>query len=236
MGAIFNREMKSYFTSPIAYIFIAAFCVYTGNYFVNFNVGPGSSDLSTNFSSAFTIIMILLPLLTMRLFTEERKQKTDQCLLTAPVSLTGIVFGKFLSAVVVYLIALSIYIPYTLVLYSYAGAVDIVTILGNFIALFLLGSAFIAIGVFVSSLTESQVVAAIVSFVIILVFFMIDMLAANVPNEFVSEIMTSLGFFSKYVEFSTGVFDISSIVYFISTIFVFNFLTVRVLEKRRWAN
>ncbi len=157
-------------------------------------------------------------------------------MLTAPVSLTGIVFGKFLSAVVVYLIALSVYVPYTLILYSFAGTVDIISILGNFVALLLLGSAFIAIGVFVSSLTESQVVAAIVSFVIILVFFMIDMLAANVPNEFVSEIMTSLGFFTKYVEFSTGVFDISSIVYFISTIFVFNFLTVRVLEKRRWAN
>ncbi|MCD7730716.1 MAG: ABC transporter permease [Oscillospiraceae bacterium] len=236
MGAIFRREMKAYFTSPIAYIFITAFYLYTGNYFVNYNMGYGSTDLSYAFSSAFTIMMILLPLLTMRLFTEEKKQRTDQCLLTAPVSLGGIVFGKFMSAVCVFLCAMAIYVPYVIVLYALAGTVEWATIIGTMIALLLLGAAFISIGVFVSTLTESQVVAAIISFVIIMFFYMLDLLAASVSNEVISGIMSSLGFYTKYTEFTSGIFNVESIVFFVSTIFVFNFLAVRVLEKRRWAD
>ena len=236
MGAIFRREMKAYFTSPIAYIFIAAFYLYTGNYFVNYNMSYGSADMSYVFSSAFVIMMILLPLLTMRLFTEEKKQRTDQGLLTAPVSLGGIVMGKFLAATCVFLCAMAIYIPYVIVLYALAGTVEWAAVIGTMIALLLLGASFISIGVFVSSLTESQVVAAIVSFVIIIFFYMVDMLASSVSNETVSSIMTSLGFYTRYNEFTTGIFNLSSILFFLSTIFIFNFLTVRVLEKRRWAD
>lgn len=236
MGAIFRREMRAYFTSPVAYIFIAAFYLYTGNYFVSYNMSYGSTDLSYAFSSAFTIMMILLPLLTMRLFTEEKKQRTDQCLLTAPVSLGGIVAGKFLAAVCVFLCAMAIYIPFVIILYALAGAVEWATIIGTMIALLLLGAAFISIGVFVSSLTENQVVAAILSFVIIMFFYMLDLLAGNVANETISGIMSALGFYTRYNEFTSGIFNIGSIVFFVSVIFVFNFLTVRVLEKRRWAD
>lgn len=235
MGAIFRRELKAYFTSPIAYIFIAAFYLYTGNYFVNYNMASGSADMSYAFSSAFVIMMILLPLLTMRLMSEDKKQRTDQCLLTAPVSLGGIVAGKFFAAVCVFLAAMAIYIPYVIVLYSLAGTVEWAAIIGTMAALLLLGASFISIGIFVSSLTESQVVAAIVSFVINMFFYMLDMLAGSVSNEFISNIMVSLGFYSRYNEFTTGVFDLSSVLFFVSTIFIFNFLTVRVLEKRRWA-
>lgn len=236
MGAIFRREMKAYFTSPIAYIFIAAFYLYTGNYFVNYNMSYGSTDMSYVFSSAFIIMMILLPLLTMRLFTDEKKQRTDQCLLTAPVSLGGIVAGKFLAATCVFLCAMAIYVPFIIVLYAIAGTVEWATIIGTLVALLLLGASFISIGVFVSSLTESQVVAAIVSFIIIMFFYMVDLLASSVSNTTISGIMTSLGFYTRYNEFTTGIFNISSILFFASTIFIFNFLTVRVLEKRRWAD
>ncbi len=236
MGAVFRREVRAYFTSPIAYIFIAAFYLYTGNYFVNYNMAYGSTDLSYAFSSAFVIMMILLPLLTMRLMSEEKKQRTDQCLLTAPVSLGGIVAGKFFAAVCVFLCAMAIYVPYVIVLYTIAGSVEWAAIIGTMIALLLLGASFISIGIFVSSLTESQVVAAILSFAIIMFFYMLDMLAGMVSNETVSNIMVSLGFYSRYNEFTTGIFDLSSVIYFLSTIFVFNFLTVRVLEKRRWAD
>lgn len=235
MGAIFRRELKAYFTSPIAYIFIAAFYIYTANYFVNYNMAAGSTDMSYVFAGAFVIMMILLPLLTMRLMSEDKKQRTDQCLLTAPVSLGGIVAGKFFAAVCIFLAAMAIYIPYVLVVYSLAGTVEWATIIGTMAALLLLGSSFISIGIFVSSLTESQVVAAIVSFVINMFFYMLDMLAGSVSNEFISNIMVSLGFYSRYNEFTTGVFDLSSVLFFVSTIFIFNFLTVRVLEKRRWA-
>lgn len=236
MGAIFKRELKAYFTSPIAYIYIAAFYLYIGNYFVNYNMTYGSTDFTYVFSNAFVIMMILLPLLTMRLFTEEKKYRTDQCLLTAPVSLGGIVFGKFLAATCIFLCGMAIYIPFIIVMYACAGSIEWATIIGTMLALILLGASFISIGVFVSSLTESQVVAAIFSFGIIMFFYMIDILASSVSNETASKIMSSLGFYSRYSQFTTGIFDVGSILFFLSMIFVFNFLTVRILEKRRWAD
>ena len=235
MGAIFRRELKAYFTSPIAYIFIAVFYVYTATYFVNYNLLYGLTDMSYVFTNAFMILMFLLPLLTMRLFTEERRQRTDQCLLTAPVNLFSIVAGKFLASVCVFLCAMAIYIVYIVVLVYLAGGVAWATVLGNLFALLLLGASFIAIGTFISATTENQVVAAILSFIIIMAFYLIDMLAGMVQVEWLRNVMSALGFYSRYAEFSQGIFSIPNIVFFISTIFIFNFLTVRVLGKRRWS-
>lgn len=235
MGAIFRRELKAYFTSPIAYIFIAVFYIYTSTFFASYNLYYGTTDMSTSFTSAFTIIMILLPLLTMRLFTEEKRQKTDQCLLTAPVNLFSIVMGKFLAAVCIFLCAMAIYVLYVITLVALAGTVAWATVIGNFVALLLLGASFISIGIFVSAMTENQVVAAIVSFIIIMLFYMIDVFAGNVQIEWLRTVMSSLGFYTRYYEFSTGMFSVPSLVFFISTIFIFNFLTVRALEKRRWS-
>ena len=235
MGAIFRRELKAYFTSPIAYIFIAVFYIYTSTFFASYNLYYGTTDMSTSFTSAFTIIMILLPLLTMRLFTEEKRQKTDQCLLTAPVNLFSIVMGKFFAAVCIFLCAMAIYVLYVITLVALAGSVAWATVIGNFVALLLLGASFISIGIFVSAMTENQVVAAIVSFIIIMLFYMIDIFAGNIQVEWLKTVMSSLGFYTKYYEFSTGIFSIPSLVFFISAIFIFNFLTVRALEKRRWS-
>ena len=235
MGAIFRRELKAYFTSPIAYIFIAVFYLYTSMLFVNYNAYYGTTDMSTVFTGAFSIMMILLPLLTMRLFTEEKRQRTDQCLLTAPVNLFSIVMGKFLAAVCVYLAAMAIYVLFVIVLVALAGSVAWATVIGTFIALLLLGSSFIAIGVFVSALTENQIVAAVLSFAIITVFYLIDMLAGVVNIEWLRTVMSALGFYTRYYEFSTGILNVPSLIFFLSTIFIFNFLTVRVLERRRWS-
>lgn len=235
MGAIFRRELKAYFTSPIAYIFIAVFYIYTATYFVNYNLLYGLTDMSYVFTNAFMILMFLLPLLTMRLFTEERRQRTDQCLLTAPVNLFSIVAGKFLASVCIFLCAMAIYIVYIIVLVYLAGGVAWATVLGNLFALLLLGASFIAIGTFISATTENQVVAAILSFIIIMAFYLVDMLASLVQVEWLRNVMSALGFYSRYAEFSQGIFSIPNIVFFISTIFIFNFLTVRVLEKRRWS-
>lgn len=235
MGAIFRRELKAYFTSPIAYIFIAVFYLYTAIFFTLYNLFGGTTDMSVPFSNAFTILMFLLPLLTMRLFTEERRQKTDQCLLTAPVSLFGIVAGKFLAAVCVFLCAMAIYVLYVLTLTALAGTLAWATIIGNFVALLLLGASFISIGIFFSAVTENQIVAAIVSFIVIMALYLIDMLAASMPVEWIKAVMNSLGFYTRYYEFTTGIFSIPGTVFFLSAIFIFNFLTVRVLEKRRWA-
>lgn len=235
MGAIFRRELKAYFTSPIAYIFIAVFYIYTSTFFASYNLYYGTTDMSTSFTSAFTIIMILLPLLTMRLFTEEKRQKTDQCLLTAPVNLFSIVMGKFFAAVCIFLCAMAIYVLYVITLVALAGSVAWATVIGNFVALLLLGASFISIGIFVSAMTENQVVAAIVSFIIIMLFYMIDIFAGNIQVEWLKTVMSSLGFYTRYYEFSTGIFSIPSLVFFLSAIFIFNFLTVRALEKRRWS-
>lgn len=235
MGAIFKRELKAYFTSPIAYIFIAVFYIYTATYFVNYNLYYGTADMSYVFTTAFTIMMFLLPLLTMRLFTEERRQRTDQCLLTAPVSLFSIVAGKFLSSVCVFVCGMAIYLVYILVLVSLAGSVAWATVIGNLVALLLLGASFISIGTFISATTENQVVAAILSFIINMAFYVIDMLAGIVQVEWLRNIMSALGFYTRYAEFSQGIFSIPNVVFFISVIFIFNFLTVRVLEKRRWS-
>ncbi|MCH5192465.1 MAG: ABC transporter permease subunit [Oscillospiraceae bacterium] len=234
MGAIFRRELKAYFTSPIAYIFIAVFYIYTSTFFISYNIGYSTTDMSVVFSNAFTIMMILLPLLTMRLFTEEKRQRTDQCLLTAPVNLFSIVMGKFFAALCIFMCAMAVYVLFVITLLALAGNVAWATIIGNFIALLLLGASFISIGIFVSAMTENQVVAAILSFIIIMIFYLIDMLAGNVKAEWLRNIMASLGFYTRYYEFSTGIFNMSSLLFFLSAVFIFNFLTVRVLEKRRW--
>ncbi len=235
MGAVFRRELKAYFTSPIAYIFIAVFCIYSATYFTNVNILYGTADMANVFNSAFTIMMILLPLLTMRLFTEERRLKTDQCLFTAPVNLFSIVMGKFLAATCIFLCGMAIYIPYVIVLAALADTIAWATVIGNMAALLLLGASFISIGIFVSAMTENQVVAAVGSFIIIIFFFMIDMLAGVVQVEWLRKIMVALGFYTRYSEFSTGLFSIPNVIFFVSVIFIFNFLTVRALEKRRWA-
>lgn len=234
MGAIFRREMKAYFTSPIAYIFIAVFYVYTGYFFVMGNIYSGTTEMSNLFATVFTIMMFMLPLLTMRLFSEEKKQKTEQALLTAPVNLFEIVFGKYMAAMVVFLISMGIYVVYALVLYGMAGNLSIATFFGNMLGLLLLGMAFISAGIFVSVLTENQIVSAIVAFILNMLMYMIDAIAASVTVAPIKSVLQSLSFYTKYYEFTTGIINIGSVIFFLSVAFIFNFLTVRVLEKRRW--
>ena len=163
MGAIFRREVRSYFTSPIGYIFIAAFFAYAGLMFSTLSLNSGYARLDSMFSSLLTILNVLIPILTMRTISDEKRTRTDQCLLTAPVSLGGIVFGKFLAAFLVYAAAVSITAVMAVVVSIY-GEPDWNVIVGNIVALLLLGGAFISIGIFCSSFTENQVVAAVISF------------------------------------------------------------------------
>ncbi len=234
MGAIFKREVKSYFTSPVAYIYLACIYFLSGYYFVMANIYSATTDMSTTFGGMFLFMMIFLPLLTMRLFSEDIKQKTDQCLLTAPVTLFGVVMGKFLACTVIFLIGTAIFIPYVIVLYSLAGTISWSAVIGNFIGMILMGMAFVAIGTFFSVLTENQIVAFITTFAAILFFYMVDVFASYVSGV-LSTIMVSIGFYTRYTEITQGILSVNSIVFFLSAIFIFNFLTVRVLEKRRWS-
>ena len=185
------------------------------------------------FSSMFIIVLFLIPILTMKLMSEEKKNRTDQGLLTAPVGLWSIVLGKYFAALTLFIIAESVVFIYSIIL-GYLGNIVWSTLLGNYFAMLFLGAAFIAVGLFISSLTENQMASAVASMLALFVLYLFDSLAARVSNEHIQKLMTSLSFYSRYIEFTQGVFNLSSVLFFLSTAFIFNFLTVRVLDKRRW--
>ncbi|MBQ8078706.1 MAG: ABC transporter permease [Oscillospiraceae bacterium] len=234
MGAIYRREVGAFFSSSIAYVFLGVFFTICGFFFTIDNLGAGSVNLAGVFSTMFIISIVLIPVLTMRLFSEEKKQKTEQGLLTAPVSLTGIVLGKYFAALTVYLIAISIAFVYGVILALF-GTVAWLTLLSNYLAILLVGGAFIAVGLFISSLTENQVAAAIGGVVCLLAFFLVDTLASRVNVGWIQSVLYDLSFYTRYYEFTCGIFNLSSVLFFVSVAVLFNFFTVRVLEKRRWS-
>lgn len=234
MLAIMKRELLSYFTSPLGYVFIAVFYLFSGVFLFLFTLTSQSTDMSYVYTGMFFVMLIMIPILTMRLMAEENKQKTDQLLLTSPVSLTRLVMGKFLSAFMILLVCMFIFLVYGIVLGCFAS-VNWAIILGNIVGMLLLGSLCIAAGLFVSTLTENQMIAAVGSIGLNIAFILIDSFASVMPTKFLQDIFYSLSFFSKYNEFTIGIFSLSNIFFFASVAFIFLFLTVRVLEKRRWA-
>lgn len=233
MIAIFKREFKSYFTSPIGYIYLGISLLLSGWFFVSTNLYYTITDMSYFFGNLTMIFIFLVPMLTMRLFAEERRNKTDQLLLTAPVTVTKIVLGKYLSAVALFGFTLLITLIYPFVMMLY-GTPLLPTILALYLGFFLTGSALIAIGVFISSSTESQVTAAIVSFVVILFIQLSDWITSIFKNAVVKAVIDWLSVMKRYEEFTTGILSLSSIIYFISFSAVFVYLTIQTIEKKRW--
>ena len=170
----------------------------------------------------------------MRLFSEEKKQRTEQGLLTAPVSLNGIVLGKYFAALTIFVIAVSIIFIYGFILSLY-GTVAWLTLFANYLAIILVGSAFIAVGLFISSLTENQLVAAIGGIICLAMLFLIDIVASFVKIDWLQSLLYDLSFYTRYYEFTCGIFNLSSVLFYFSTAVLFNFFTVRVFEKRRWS-
>ena len=244
MGAIFRREMGAFFSSPIAYVYLTIYYLFAGVCFYLFTLSYGIADMASFFSMLFWAGFLLIPVLTMRSFSEEKMNKTDQGLLTAPVSLSGIVLGKYFAALAMYTIGIAIIFVYALIL-SFFGAVTWGIVAANFIALFLLGAAFISVGVLISSLTENQFIAYIISLLLLFVMCIIQTLAGFIESASVPEIfqpvvsaaataMNAVSFYNKFYDFTCGLFDLSSVLFYVSFAAVFNFLTVRVLETRRW--
>lgn len=234
MGAIYRREMSAFFTSGLAYVFLAVYFIFSGYFFYSGTLLAATTDTSSMFSALFLVVLFLIPILTMRLLSEEKKNKTDQGLLTAPVGLWSIVLGKYFAALTLFIIAESIVFVYALIL-SYYGTIVWATLLGNYFAMLLLGAAFIAVGVFISSLTENQMASAVASFLALMLLYMIDSIGNGISVAFISKLFVSLSFYSRYIEFTMGIFNLSSVVFYLSAAFLFNFFTVRVLEKRRWS-
>ena len=183
MFAIFKRELKAYFTSPLGYVFLAIFYAFSGLFFYIFSLSVGSTDISSVFLMMFIVLMVFVPLLTMRLLSEDKKQKTDQLILTAPVSLLSIVMGKFLAAYAIFAIGVAVMPVYGFVMSTFA-TVSWLPIWGNTVGLLLLGGIFVSIGLFISSLTENQMIAAIGGFFINLMILLMNTLKSALPNGF----------------------------------------------------
>ena len=239
MIAIYKREMKSYFVTPLGYVFIGVYLIFSGLFFYLFtlrSVTPeiGTADLAPMFSLMFFVLMITVPLLTMRLLSEEKKNKTDQLILTAPVGLFSLVAAKFAAAYSIFLISTAIMPVYGVVLTRFTE-VSWRALCGNMAGIVMLGAVYTSAGLLVSSLTENQMVAAVIS-VFVNVGFLISSIASNyVGIAFVADALRTLSLIERYDRFTIGMFEFQNILFFMSITFVFLFLTVRILERRRWS-
>lgn len=181
MLAIFSKEFKSYFYSATGYVFMGVFLFICGLFFANYNIIPGSPAYSSVLSSITFIFLLLVPIITMKLLAEEKHQKTDQLLLTSPLSVSEIVIGKYLASVALFFVTLAITFIYPMIL-SQFGKLPVGEIVATYIGFSLMGAAFISVGVFVSSLTENQVVAAVASFGVLLLIWILDWVKQGLPT------------------------------------------------------
>ena len=233
MTAIYKRELASYFTSPIGYVFVAVFLAISGGVFAMTTLFAMSSDVTEYFTYMLFVYVILVPLLTMKTFSEERKARTEQLLLTAPVTIFGMVMAKFLAAMTLFagcqlVSALAFFI---LARYAY---VKVAVVLGSLFALLLVGMAFVAVGLFVSALTENQLAAAVGTVGILLLFLLISYANSFIDVYWIRFIFDCLSVWSRFQNFTQGVFDVAGLFYYLSVSAVFLFLTIRIYDKRRY--
>lgn len=286
MVAILKHELRTYFQSLTAYVFGAFLLVAVGIGAMLYNLQAAVSNFEYVFSFCSLVFVVIVPILTMRVIAEERKQKTDQLLYSLPISSTQVIVGKFLALVIVYMVPLCIIATYPLIFAKY-GEVYLLTSYGSMLAFFIMGAALIAVGIFVSSLTENQGFAAGIGIAIILfnyfsvslaeyvsatafgsavalfviagilgwvVYYMtkndtiaygitLVMMAITVILFFIDEtkfegllpdIMKKLSLFDRLDTFVNGMFDMTAIIFFVSVIVFFLFLSVQSLEKRRY--
>ena len=234
MLSIFKRELRSYFTGVVGYVFLASFLAVSAAVFSFTTLFSMSSDVTSYFTLMLLFSAIILPILTMKSFSEERKSKTEQLLLTAPVSIPGMVIGKFLASYVMFAGALLINSLYFIFLSPYAQ-IKTAILFGNLLAMLLVGAVFIAIGLFVSSLTENQLSAAVGTIAIILVLLAIGLVNSLLPSSYwLRFVLDGISVFSRFSYFSLGVFDIAGLVFYLSIGALFLYLTMRVYDRRRY--
>lgn len=257
MLAIYKKELRSYFTNAIGYVYVgiflamsAALCCYT-------TLKSNSYSTTTYFTYMIYAFIILIPLLTMRLFSEEKKMRTEQLLLTAPVSITSMVIGKYLAAFTLFvgtvLVSCINFFPLYVLGYDQNNAnpdsikfigVNTAQIVGSLLGIILIGAVFIAIGMFVSSLTENQLSAAVITIAALVSMLVLNLIAdAGSDDEgtrligtyAVRVVLDWISVFSRFAAFGYGMLDFAALLYYVSFAIVFIYLTVRVYEKRRWS-
>ncbi len=279
MKAVFRHELSSYFTGMTGYVFGAFLLLFAGIYTMAVNLNAGLSNFEYVLSNLSFIFLIIVPILTMRVIAEERRQRTDQLLYSLPLSMTGVALGKYAALLVVFLVPTGIICLYPLVLSAF-GSVYLPLAFGTAVGFFFLGAALLAIGMFLSSITESFVVMLVNYFIsdlasyfsasamasfwafTVLILLVGGIFRLMTRNNGVSLVLVGilegllilgsvlggedfaglfpsmvegLSLFERFYQFVDGVFDLTSLVYFLTVIGVFLFLTVQSLEKRRWS-
>ncbi len=229
--AIVKKELKHYFYSPMAYVVVCIFLVIAGWFFSNELFLVGEAELRGMMRIMPLILMFVIPAVTMRSIAEEKKVDTIQLILTMPVKEWEIVMGKYIATILLYLTILVFTLIYPLVLYL-IGRPDTGVLIGEYTALLLLGMSYISIGIFASSLTSNQVIAFIIAFAILFLFFVLGRLVAFFP-PYLQEAVERVSAVTHFENMLRGVITSSDIVYFLSLNFLFLFLTTYVLEGRR---
>ena len=249
--AICKKEIKTYFTSPIAYVVITVFLVLIGFFFYSLIWWFNSQSLqmaqnqyyyqqlninqmvySPLFHNISIILLLMIPLLTMRLFSEEKKRQTDELLFTSPISVNQIILGKYFASLFVLLVMLFLTGILSIFVFSF-GNPELAPILSGYLGLFLVGAAFLAVGIFFSSLTENQIVSAILTFGALLLFWILNWASYSAGGMWKS-VLNYLSFFQHFDDMTRGILDTTDIVYYLSFIFLGLFLTHSVIQSRRW--
>ncbi len=248
MIAVFKREFRSYFTNPLGYIILALSYAFLGNFFAEY-YAAGAPYVEFVVLGIAQILLFIIPAITMRLFSEESRQKTNQILLTSPVKPIGIVMGKFLASMSLYAICFAPTIIYQIIVASHVS-VNLFYYIYSLIGILLFGAALISVGMFISSLTESPALAITFS-IIIDIFILFSGSIANSINmpssntwysklwslvlSLIVKLLNGLDFVSVLDSFGNQAFVVKDVVFFISIAAAFIFLTERSLEKRRWS-
>ena len=287
MTAVFKREVSSYFKGVLGYLFAAFTLMFCGIYTMSYNLSGSYSNFEYVLDSISFLYIVAVPVLSMRTVAEEKRQRTDQLLYSLPIRMSDVIIGKYLALLVVLAVPVAIMAFYPLIL-SMFGTVSFGPAYGTLIAYFLLGATLLAVGLFISSMTESQVASAVITLLALLLLYFMNGLASFVPYDGYSslvalcivalivalvvhalarnvilsfataivgvgglylwysaeptafsglfgDIMETLSVFDRFYTFVDGVFDLTAVMYYLSIIAVFLFLSVQVMEKRRWS-
>lgn len=233
MVAIFKKEFRNFFKTPIAYVFLAPFIFLASMQFIAILTYSNQASVDYILNYVNVLCLFIVPVLTMQLLSEEKAKKTDQLLLTAPIKVWDIVLGKFLAAYSVFFIGCLVTLIYPII-FSNIGSPIISETIGQYIGFMLIWGTFIAVGLFISSCTESQVVSAILTFVALFFMYQVDSWSQSITNEWAKNIVEWFSVMSRYTDFQSGLLNLPNVVYYLSFIFVFLFLTKRNIETRRY--
>ncbi|MDD6308706.1 MAG: ABC transporter permease [Clostridia bacterium] len=232
MKAIIQREFRAYFNTPIGYIFIGMFLLISGYFFAVSNLLPKSPDLGAVLSNMMMMFLFLIPVLTMRLLSEEKNTRTDQLLLTSPISVHEMILGKFFAAALLYTLTLCMTFLYLLII-GIHGEPAYAKLFCNYLGFILIGFSFISVGLFISSLTQNQASAAISTFAALLFLYAVDWSRSAVHSKLIMALIDCINVTKWYSEFELGVLSVPSILYYISFTTIFLLLTTRVVDAQR---